>query len=74
MHDETCGQLIDHLKEKGLYDNTLFVYTCDNGWVPDAKKVGKYTRSKREPVEAGVRYADFHHTQERRPRCATRTH
>jgi len=53
--DETCGQLIDHLKEKGLYDNTLFVYTCDNGWVPDSEKVGKYTRSKREPVEAGVR-------------------
>ncbi|MGB0258869.1 MAG: sulfatase-like hydrolase/transferase, partial [Coraliomargarita sp.] len=57
--DETCGQLIDHLKEKGLYDNTLFVYTCDNGWVPDAKNVGKYTRSKREPVEAGVRTPIF---------------
>ena len=57
--DETCGQLIDHLKQQGLYDNTLFVYTCDNGWVPDSEKVGKYTRSKREPVEAGVRTPIF---------------
>ncbi len=57
--DETCGQLVDYLKEKGLYDNTLFVYTCDNGWVPNPERVGKYMRSKREPVEAGVRTPIF---------------
>ena len=72
--DETCGQLIDHLKEKGLYDNTLFVYTCDNGWVPDATGPVS-TRSKREPVEAGVRTPIFiTHKNGVQTRCATRTH
>ena len=57
--DETCGQLVDHLKEKNLYDNTLFVFTADNGWRPDPNKVGWYVRSKKEPVEAGVRTPIF---------------
>lgn len=57
--DETCGQLIDYLKAKDLYENTLFVYTCDNGWVPDPKKRNRFIRSKREPVEAGIRTPIF---------------
>ncbi len=57
--DETCGQLVDHLKEKNLYDDTLFVFSADNGWRPDPEKVGWYTRSKKEPVEAGVRTPIF---------------
>jgi len=57
--DETCGQLVDHLKEKDLYDDTLFVFTADNGWRPDPEKVAWYTRSKKEPVEAGIRTPIF---------------
>jgi uncharacterized sulfatase len=57
--DETCGQLVDHLKAKGLYENTLFVYTCDNGWVPDPNRRNNYVRSKQEPVEAGIRTPIF---------------
>jgi uncharacterized sulfatase len=57
--DETCGQLVDYLKKKNLYDNTLFVFTADNGWRPDPKKVSWYVRSKKEPVEAGVRTPIF---------------
>ncbi len=57
--DETCGQIVAYLKEKGLYDNTIFVYTCDNGWVPNPEQVGRYTRSKRDPVEAGIRTPIF---------------
>lgn len=57
--DETCGQLIGYLKEKGLYDNTIFVYTCDNGWVQDSKRRNKSIRSKKEPVEAGIRTPIF---------------
>jgi arylsulfatase A-like enzyme len=57
--DETCGQLVDYLKEKDLYDNTLFVFTADNGWRPDPQKVSWYVRSKKEPVEAGVRTPIF---------------
>jgi arylsulfatase A-like enzyme len=57
--DEGCGQLVDYLKEKNLYENTIFVYTCDNGWVPDPNKRNRYTRSKRDPVEAGIRTPIF---------------
>ena len=57
--DETCGQLVGYLKEKDLYDNTLFVFTADNGWRPDPQKVSWYVRSKKEPVEAGVRTPIF---------------
>ena len=57
--DETCGQLVDHLKSKGLYENTIFVFTCDNGWVPDPKRRNRFVRSKRDPVEAGIRTPIF---------------
>jgi uncharacterized sulfatase len=57
--DEGCGQLIECLKNKGLYENTIFVYTCDNGWVQDPEKRNRFTRSKREPVEAGIRTPMF---------------
>ena len=37
--DETCGELMRHLDEKGVGDNTLIVYVGDNGWIqqPDAR-------------------------------------
>jgi uncharacterized sulfatase len=47
------------LKEKDLYENTLFIFTADNGWRPDPEKVSWYVRSKKEPVEAGVRTPIF---------------
>lgn len=53
--DETCGQLIDRLEEKGLTENTLIVYICDNGWIQSTDS-GKYApRSKQSPNEGGVR-------------------
>lgn len=30
--DETCGELLNHLDEKGVAKNTMVVYLCDNGW------------------------------------------
>lgn len=57
--DETCGQLVSHIKAKGLYENTVFVYTCDNGWVPNPEKRNQFVRSKQEPVEAGIRTPIF---------------
>jgi len=50
---------VDHLKEKDLYDDTLFVFSSDNGWRPDPEEVAGYVRSKKEPVEAGVRTPIF---------------
>ena len=61
--DETCGQLLDHLDEKKLSDNTVVVYVCDNGWIqatadnkPDAQwKQGFAPGSKQSPYDGGTR-------------------
>ena len=61
--DETCGQLIDHLEEKGLRENTLIYYVCDNGWiqrtadtvVPEGFRRTYAPRSKQTVYEGGVR-------------------
>jgi arylsulfatase A-like enzyme len=53
--DETCGELIGYLEQKGVRDNTLIVYVADNGWIqgPEANKYAP--RSKQTPYEGGVR-------------------
>ena len=53
--DETCGQLLDHLDKKGVRDNTLVVYVCDNGWIQNPEKRGFALRSKQSPYEGGIR-------------------
>ncbi len=61
--DETCGQLLDHLDQKKLTENTLVVYVTDNGWIqhtsdmklgPDWKH-GFAPRSKQTVYEGGIR-------------------
>ena len=44
--DETCGELMDQLKIKGVADDTLVIYLADNGW-------NEY--GKASPHENGVR-------------------
>jgi uncharacterized sulfatase len=53
--DETCGQLFDMFEEKGLTENTLFVYVCDNGWVQEPNKNTYVKTSKRAPYDLGIR-------------------
>ncbi|QDU93310.1 sulfatase family protein [Lignipirellula cremea] len=53
--DETCGQLLDHLDAKGLRENTLVIYVCDNGWIQEPNKRGYTNRSKRSSYDGGVR-------------------
>ncbi len=53
--DETCGQLLGMIDDKGLRDNTLIVYVCDNGWIQNPKRNGYAPRSKQTPYEGGVR-------------------
>ncbi len=53
--DETCGELLDHLDEKGVRDNTLVVYVTDNGWIQNPKGRGYAPRSKQTPYEGGIR-------------------
>ena len=53
--DETCGELFDLIENKGLTENTLFVYVCDNGWVQDPNKSTYVKTSKRAPYDLGIR-------------------
>ena len=53
--DETCGTLLNYLEEKGIADNTMILYVCDNGWIQDPEKSGYDERSKRTPYEGGIR-------------------
>ena len=62
--DETCGELLGYLDKKGLTENTLVLYICDNGWAaastnaddPNQKLWGGFAqRSKGSPYENGVR-------------------
>ena len=53
--DQTVGDLMSYLKEKSLDENTLVVYTTDNGWIQSDKRNRYAPRSKRAPHEGGVR-------------------
>ncbi|MFH1265477.1 MAG: sulfatase-like hydrolase/transferase [Planctomycetota bacterium] len=53
--DETCGQLLDFLDEKGLAENTLVVFVVDNGWIQQPNAAGYAPRSKRSPYDGGLR-------------------
>jgi len=49
--DETCGQLLDRLEEKGLTENTLVVYVGDNGWIQNPNGPGYAPKSKQSANE-----------------------
>ena len=53
--DQTTGDLLHFLKEKGLEENTIIVYTCDNGWIQSEGSTKYASRSKRAPHEGGIR-------------------
>jgi uncharacterized sulfatase len=53
--DETCGQVLDHLERKGLAENTIVLYLCDNGWTQKKDGPGFEPRSKRNHYDEGVR-------------------
>jgi arylsulfatase A-like enzyme len=63
LFDETCGQLLDHLDEQKLNDNTLVIYVTDNGWIQATPEMnlgkewghGFAPRSKQTPYEGGIR-------------------
>ncbi len=53
--DETVGQLLDGLEERGLTEETLVVFVTDNGWIQRPNANGYAPRSKRTPYESGIR-------------------
>lgn len=53
--DETCGQLLEHLDEQKLADNTIVVYVTDNGWITNPA-TGRYAeKSKQSQYDGGLR-------------------
>jgi uncharacterized sulfatase len=59
--DETCGELVRLLEEKGASENTLIVYVTDNGWIQNPEANGYAPRSKQTSYEGGVRTPIFFH-------------
>ena len=62
--DDTCGALMKHLDARGIAENTMILYICDNGWAarstnaddPSQKGWKGYAlRSKGSPYEKGIR-------------------
>ena len=53
--DETCGELLAYLDRKGLRENTLIIYTGDNGWLQDPNSENFIPGSKQAPQDAGIR-------------------
>jgi len=58
--DETCGKLMQSLRQRQMEDNTLIVYLTDNGWIQNPEKNGYAPRSKQTPYEGGVRTPIFY--------------
>ena len=53
--DETCGELLQYLDERKLSENTIVVYTSDNGWIQDPEKPRYAAKSKQSPYDGGLR-------------------
>jgi len=53
--DETCGQLIDFIDERGLTNSTVYYYISDNGWIQSTDTKKYALRSKQSPYEGGTR-------------------
>ncbi|QIF02682.1 sulfatase [Roseimicrobium sp. ORNL1] len=53
--DETCGDLMKHLDEQGLAENTIVIYVADNGWIQDPEKPKYAPRSKQSQYDGGLR-------------------
>jgi len=53
--DETCGELLAHLDQRGVAENTLVVYVTDNGWIQEPNAPRYAERSKRSRYDGGLR-------------------
>jgi uncharacterized sulfatase len=53
--DETVGDLLKHLDEQELSDNTIVIFLIDNGWITDPKTGSYAPKSKQSQYDGGVR-------------------
>jgi len=55
-HDMQVGQLLDKMKAMGVLDNTIIVYSTDNGPEHSARTHGGTTPFRGEPMKAVCAY------------------
>ncbi len=53
--DETVGDLLGHLDQQGLAENTIVLYLSDNGWIQSLDKPSYAPKSKQSQYDGGVR-------------------
>lgn len=53
--DETCGELMGEIDDRGMTQNTLFIYLSDNGWIQNPNSSKPASRSKQSANEGGTR-------------------
>jgi uncharacterized sulfatase len=53
--DDTVGQLLKHLDNQSLAENTIIVYVTDNGWITDPQTGNAAPKSKQSPYDGGLR-------------------
>jgi uncharacterized sulfatase len=53
--DETIGQILDHLDQKGISEDTLIAYVTDNGWIQSEDSPRYAPKSKQSPYDGGLR-------------------
>ncbi len=59
--DNSIGELLKIIKEKGRPDNTLIVFCCDNGWINLPNQSAYAPKSKRSQYDGGTRTPIFFH-------------
>ena len=58
--DYSIGRILEYLEETGLIENTLLVFTSDNGGsLPHAQSNGKLRGGKQDMYEGGIRVPTF---------------
>ena len=57
--DELVGNLVSSLKENGLYDNSVIIWSSDNGALPAPGSNAPLRGWKAELYEGGIRGAAF---------------
>ena len=50
-----AAQLLDHLDEQKLAENTIVVYVADNGWIQNLDGPRYAPKSKQSPYDGGLR-------------------
>ena len=53
--DESVGQLMDGLKQRGQSENTIVVYVADNGWIQSPDNPRYAPKSKQSQYDGGLR-------------------